>query len=188
MTWIGWVVLALALVVAVVAVLWGRVQARASTLNTEVLRTGAMLDQALRGRAHAALELAHSSHVDPATSVILTDIAGRCIEGEGMDLAGVDAPSSSEVRRDRALAESELSRGLRVIMPQFAAHEDPEMRRILGRIVEQWRLVGTARTLHNSRVSQAIEVRNSPVGRLAGVRTPVGVTFDMDDALPDGHA
>nr|NLD41007.1 hypothetical protein [Actinomycetales bacterium] len=192
MTWVGWTVLAVAAVVAavaaVVALAWVRAHSRALTLNTEVLRTGAMLDRALRSRALAALELAHSVHVDPATSLILTDIAGRCLEAVGVELAGVDAPSSSEVMRGRALAESELSRGLRVIVPQLRDTADRETGEKLDQLEERWRMVATARTLHNSRVAQAIGVRNSPAGRLAGVRTPVPVTFDMDDALPEGHA
>ncbi|MDO5494982.1 MAG: hypothetical protein Q4G64_04655 [bacterium] len=202
MTWPGWVALALAILVAVLAVVRMRVRSRSEGLNTEVIRTGAMLDRSLRARARMALDLAHSPHVDPATAVILGDIASRCLEDEALGEPALEAGTGEAEGRDRldlwdrtemrerALAESELTRGLRVIVPQLAelGSSDPGLAHHLERLMDRWRLVGVARTLHNSRVAQALEVRHSFPGRLSGVRAPVAVTFDMDDALPEGSS
>ncbi|HHW82930.1 MAG TPA: hypothetical protein GX743_03785 [Actinomycetales bacterium] len=187
MTWVGWVVLAVVVLGAISAIVLMRVRSRAEILNTEVIRTGAMLERSLRARALMTLELARSPHIDPATAVILVDIAGRCLEDEDLDYPELGAQPSPERVRERALCESELTRGLRVIVPQLLelTEHDPGLRHHVDRLVERWRLVGVARTLHNSRVAQAVEVHGSPLGRLAGVRTPAHVTFDMDDALPE---
>ncbi|HZK05662.1 MAG TPA: hypothetical protein VFC82_07385 [Actinomycetaceae bacterium] len=185
MTELGWVALGLAALAIVLVLLRSRIRARAERLNSEVVRTGATLERTLQGRAVAAIDIARSGQLDPASSVILADIAMRCLENIFNGGSGEYDESPAELR-DRALAESELSRGLRIIVPQVAeaAGHDPELRRLLTRLERRWQRANMARTMHNERVAQALRLRNSVPGRLAGISTPVPVTFDMDDAMP----
>jgi len=169
---------------------------RTDRLHNEVLRSRAMLERQLHARASTALEIAHSGRLDPASAVILADIATRAVENpnalvpDGLDPNWESTPSIGAVEtRDRALVESELSRVLRLLGPQIReeyAH-DAELQELLTRLVGQWYRATIARSLHNTRVVQSRELRNRfPVRvlHLAG-RAPMPVTFDMDDEVPE---
>lgn len=188
-----WVIVIAVLLLAAFAALVS-VATRADRLHNEVLRTRATLDRHLHGRAAVALEIAHSGRIDPATALILADIAGRAGESAGSLVPdGLDPSPEPEAlaaeTRDRALVESELTRGLRVILPEFREQrpEDRVLQEELGRLVDHWYRVTIARSLHNSRVVQARRLRGLwyvRLFRLAG-RATMPVTFDMDDAVPD---
>lgn len=182
MTGYGWIALVLLTLAVIALYLRGRVLARAEHLNSEVVRTAATMENALRLRALAALELARSPHVDPATAVILADAAGQCLERFSDDAAVEHEPAHL---RDHAFAQSELTRALRVIVSQLRTSDSPELLGILDKIERRWQQATMARTVHNSRVTQALNLRNSLGGRLWRVRTPVPVTFDMDDAMEE---
>ncbi len=187
-----WWVAGLALAIVAFAVLVS-IATRTDRLHNEVLRSRAMLEQLLHARATTALELASSGRLDPASSVILADIATRAVENpnalvpDGLDPNWEAEPVIGAVEtRDRALVESELSRVLRVILPQAKAMDDPVVQDLVRRLEAVWYRATIARSLHNTRVVQSRELRTRTVVRvlhLAG-RAPLPVTFDMDDALP----
>lgn len=190
---IWWIVgLALAIVTFAVLVSLGT---RTDRLHNEVLRSRAALERLLHARATTALEIASSGRLDPASALILADIATRAVENpnalvpDGLDPNWEAEPVIGAVEtRDRALVESELSRVLRVIIPQVKDDhpDDPVLRELVQRLERQWYRATIARSLHNTRVVQSRELRvRAPVRllHLAG-RAPMPVTFDMDDALP----
>lgn len=172
---------------------------RTDRLHNEVLRSRAALERLLHARAATALEIVNTGRLDPASTLILADIASRALQDpnalvpDGLDPAWEAVPALGAVEtRDRALVESELSRVLRVLVPQLRAENaaESQLQEVVDRLVSQWYRATIARTLHNARVVQSRELRNRRavrVFRLAG-RAPLPVTFDMDDLLPDGES
>lgn len=188
-----WIIVAAVVLLAAGALLVS-LATRADRLHNDVLRSRATLERHLHARAAIALEIAHSGRIDPATAVILADIAGRAQDGatslvtDGLDPAWEPDALAIETR-DRALVESELSRGLRVILPALRELDsgDRALQDMIARLVQQWYRATIARSLHNSRVVQARRLRRRWLVQflhLAGHAT-MPVTFDMDDALPD---
>lgn len=164
-----------------------RSRALAARANAEVLRTGALLEDALRARAQFALELAQSTHVDPATGMLLADLAGRCLQFPASLSAGADAGAFTAVLRERAVPESELSRGLRVMVPELrdSGSADPELAGLLNRLTDAWKRAILARSVYNGRVAQALSRRRSLARRWTRLTTPEPVPFEMDDALEE---
>lgn len=172
---------------------------RTDRLHNEVLRSRAALERLLHARAATALEIVNTGRLDPASTLILADIASRALQDpnalvpDGLDPAWEAVPALGAVEtRDRALVESELSRVLRVLLPQLRAENaaESQLQEVVDRLVSQWYRATIARTLHNARVVQSRELRHRRavrVFRLAG-RAPLPVTFDMDDLLPDGES
>jgi len=189
-----WWIVGLALAIIAFAVVVS-LATRTDRLHNEVLRSRATLERLLHARATTALEIATSGRLDPASAVILGDIATRAVENpnalvpDGLDPNWEATPVIGAVEtRSRALVESELSRVLRVMVPQLKAErpDDARLAERLARLEGQWYRATIARSLHNTRVVQSRELRmRAPVRllRLAG-KAPMPVTFDMDDALP----
>ncbi len=194
-----WAVVVAAVVVLAASAVLVSLATRTDRLHNEVLRSRATLERLLHGRATTAMEIANSGRLDPASAVILADIATRALEDpnalvpDGLDPNWEAVPALGAVEtRDRALVESELSRVLRVLVPQLRRENagDAELQGLVNRLVTQWYRTTIARSLHNTRVVQGRELRLRwavRAFRLAG-RAPMPVTFDMDDALPDGEA
>ncbi|MFD1507769.1 hypothetical protein ACFSBG_19110 [Georgenia yuyongxinii] len=183
-----WVLLA----VGVLAVLgwWLWVQAsRVDRLHRTVLRSRATLEAQLFRRATAATELAASGVLDPAESVIVTDVALRAtdatsdvlvpdgLEGptdsldEGGGADGVTtsrtAPGvagSARTAPDRGLLESELSRTLRAVLGTGAERaelaEDPHAADVLSQLQQAWYRLQVARRFHNAHVEQVRKARS----------------------------
>lgn len=195
MTWVA-VGIGLVLIVAFAALV--SLATRTDRLHNEVLRSRAALERLLHARATTALAIAGSGRLDPASSVILADIASRALQDpgalvpDGLDPNWEAIPTLGAVEtRDRALVESELSRVLRVLVPQVRREnaEDAELQDLVNALTAQWYRATIARSLHNTRVVQSRQVRLRwavRTFRLAG-RAPMPVTFDMDDALPEGE-
>ncbi len=196
MSWEGWTLVAVLLVLVLGWVLW-LLASRVDRLHRKVLRSRATLELQLAQRAAAAHELAMSGALDPVESVLLADVAQRATEAapgavvrdglEGMPDV-VEQPSDV----DRSLIESELSRALRAVLEARAETEPlsdhPLAVEPLRRLDAAWYRLELARRFHNAHVAEVRRMRANPVVRvlrLAG-RAPMPQAFDMDDARP-GH-
>ncbi len=200
-----WVLVGLVLGAVAVVLLWRRA-VRLDTLHRTVLRSRQTLETQLAQRAAAAHELATSGALDPAETLLVTDVVLRATDAAGSEvvpdgLAGstpahflaapdVSAATPPEERSDRALIESELSRTLRTVLGDGASRqglaEDPRTGDMLDRLEQSWYRLQLARRFHNSHVEQVRRLRADPVVRyfrLAG-RAPMPEPFDMDDTLP----
>lgn len=148
---------------------------RLDRLHARVEAARAALDAALVRRSAAALELAASSLLDPATSLLL---AGVAHDARAADI------------ENRELAESDLSRALRVVFQQ------PDFRRKLaardggGALVSELDAAATkvvlARSFYNDAVAATRASRRRwlvRLLRLAG-RAPMPPFFEIDDAAP----
>ncbi|WP_413449898.1 hypothetical protein AA0Y32_04370 [Georgenia phoenicis] len=194
MTWEGWTLVVVLLVLVLGWVLW-LLASRVDRLHRKVLRSRATLELQLAQRAAAAHELAMSGALDPVESVLLADVAQRAsavapgrvvrdgLEGE----PDVDEPTGDV---DRSLVESELSRTLRALLESHADAEplgdNPLAVEPLHRLDAAWYRLELARRFHNAHVAEVRRMRANPVVRvlhLAG-RAPMPHAFDMDDARP----
>ncbi|MCB7137622.1 hypothetical protein [Cellulosimicrobium marinum] len=203
MTWSEIAVVVVAAVALLGWLLWVAAS-RLDRLHRKVMASRLALDAQLVRRASAAVDLAASGELDPATSVLVAEAAhavldddadsrrlvgsvpglGETVEPRPRRLLGGMAPS-------RALAESDLSATLR------SAFEDPddvlELRasgadELLGNLAAAWYRAQLARRFHNGAVAQALRVRAKwwvRLFRVAG-HAPMPATVELDDAWPVG--
>ncbi|SEM57767.1 membrane protein [Streptacidiphilus jiangxiensis] len=148
---------------------------RLDRLHARIDAARAALDAQLLRRASGALELATSTLLDPAASILLYQAAhaARTAQDE-----------------EREVAESDLSQALRAV---FAEQEQvtelaalPGGADALGELGEAARRVPMARRFHNDSVRAARAVRRHRIVRLfrlAG-RAPFPLAFEMDDEPP----
>lgn len=151
---------------------------RLDRLHVRVETARAALDAALVRRAAAALELAASRLLDPATSLVLATAAheARTADAEA-----------------REFAESDLSRALRAVVdqPEFvgsitARGAGRGGAEVLDELSSAAAKVGYARNFYNDAVSQARTARRKLLIRilpLAG-RAPLPDFFEIDDDPP----
>ena len=182
--WIGdvsaWVPLLLALVL-VLGWYLSYSAGRLDRLHHRVESTRAALDGQLARRAAAALEIAHV--LDPATALLLTDVATQALAAGEASTPAV--PALEEV-------ENDLTRGLQAAFAGpddvRALRGDPLADESLDLLAQACLLVQLARRFHNDAVAQAQRVRRKRVvrwARLAGhAEWPQMV--EMDDSLPAG--
>ncbi len=143
-------------------------------IRVEAARAG--LDTQLVRRASAAVELATSGLLDPASAVVLATAAYEARDASGPD---------------REQAESDLSRAIRAALddPRLVAElrRDPQGARLLDQLEGASRRVAMARRFYNDVVRSAQVLHGKRVVRylrLAG-RARAPETFEMDDAPPD---
>jgi hypothetical protein len=148
---------------------------RLDRLHARIDAARAALDAQLLRRASGALELATSTLLDPAASILLYQAAhaARTAQDE-----------------EREVAESDLSQALRAV---FAEQEQvtelaslPGGTEAVGELGEAARRVPMARRFHNDSVRAARAVRRHRIVRLfrlAG-RAPFPLAFEMDDEAP----
>jgi hypothetical protein len=200
------------LLVALIAWYLSFSASRLDRLHHRVEGARSALDAQLVRRAEAALELATSGALDPASGLLVAGAAAEALAaGEADDEAhgggrltharipGAHTPAPHATSRhaanghprDREQAESDLSRALQAALDQevltaLAAHEVGQ--RLLDRIAAACRRVQLARRFHNDAVTAAARVRGKRVVRLARLagRAPAPQTFEMDDDLPAG--
>ncbi|WP_030173822.1 hypothetical protein [Spirillospora albida] len=149
---------------------------RLDRLHVRVETARAALDAALVRRAAAALELAASRLLDPATSLVLATAAHEARTADA---------------ENREFAESDLSRALRVVFdqPDFestltAAGE--AAKEVLAEVSTAAAKVAYARRFYNDAVAQTRIARRKPLIRvlpLAG-RAPLPGFFEIDDDPP----
>ncbi|WP_082537813.1 hypothetical protein [Angustibacter sp. Root456] len=194
------IVLGALLVLALLAWYLSFSASRLDRLHHRVEGAVAALDAQLVRRAEAAVELATSGAVDPASGLLLADAASIALEvGEQADhvgatqhavaprLAGGDLPGQDHVSRERA--ESDLSQALRATLDQDVVAQlsaDPVLAPLVDRLAAACHRVRLARRFLNGAVTDAARVRGKRVvrwARLAG-RAEVPQTFEMDDDPP----
>lgn len=148
---------------------------RLDRLHARVEGAREALDAQLVRRSAVTLELATSGLLDPASSLLLAEAAFEAREAS--------AP-------DREVAESDLSRALRVALDAEGTRErlveDPVGRELLRELGAAARRVELARRFHNDAVRATRVVRRSRVVRwlrLAG-HAPMPVSFEIDDEAP----
>ncbi len=188
----GLVVLLL-LVVALVAIGWylSYTAARLDRLHARAHGTLAQLDAQLVRRAEAGLELANSSALDPASSLLLASAASEALEASNSDEA--------EWTAGRAAAESDLTQALNLVLGPPVGTELADGDALvpggdalvsggdalvpLRQAAQRTRL---ARRFHNDAVTDVQRVRGKRVVRwfrLAG-RAPLPQTVEFDDEVP----
>ncbi len=146
-------------------------------LHTRLETARASLDAALVRRSSVALELASSGLLDPATSLLIADLAHTA--------------RSAQTRRE--LAESELTKTLRTVLSQpecralLAGEEGAE--ELLEELESTAHQVFLARKFYNDAVATTVAARRrwlARVLRLAG-GAPMPEFFEIDDTLsPSG--
>ncbi|QXJ20100.1 hypothetical protein AGRA3207_000751 [Actinomadura graeca] len=150
---------------------------RLDRLHVRVETARAALDAALVRRAAAALELAASRLLDPATSLVLATAAHEARTADA---------------ENREFAESDLSRALRAVVgqPEFAstlgAKGGEAGTAVLEELSSAAAKVAYARSFYNDAVSQARIARRKMLIRvlpLAG-RAPLPGFFEIDDSPP----
>jgi hypothetical protein len=135
------------------------------------------LDAQLLRRSGAALELAVTDALDPASRLLLLDAAHH---------ARTAGPGEQEA------AESALSAALRAVLADRRAvadlHRDPEVAGLLDELARRCAKVELARRFHNDVVVSARALRSRRRVRwlrLAG-HAPEPRTVDLDDVPPGG--
>ena len=204
MTWSETAVLVVAVVVLVGWLLWVAAS-RLDRLHRKVMASRLALDAQLVRRASAAVDLAASGELDPASSVLLAEAAHAVLDDDAdarrlaesvPGLTGRDAPRPRRLlggmAPSRALAESDLSATLRSALedPEDVAElrEVPAGDELLGTLAAAWYRAQLARRFHNEAVAQALRVRGKwwvRLFRLAG-HAPMPATVELDDSWPPG--
>ena len=164
---------------------------RLDRLHHRVEGARASLDAQLVRRAEAAIELATSGRLDPASALLVAGAASDALAaGER------EAPGDSARTPDREQAESDLTEALAAALTVTLDVEvdavvsgpdggpEPE---VLDRLATAGNRVQLARRFHNQAVTDAQRVRRKRVVRwfrLAG-RADLPQTFEMNDELPE---
>jgi hypothetical protein len=154
--------------------------ARLDRLHRRVASARASLGRQLVARAVAALDLAHSGVLDPASSLVVGEAAHAALASMADD--GGPRPDSGPV-------QSELSATVLLALggPTDVAALGPAGRELVGEVASAWYRVSLARRFYNEAVERTRRRRATwrvRLLRLAG-RTPMPATFEMDDSWPD---
>ncbi|WP_277210075.1 hypothetical protein [Isoptericola croceus] len=201
----SWSEVALLAVVLVGLALWfvWVSASRLDRLHHKVVASRLALQAQLDRRVRAALDLASSGLLDPASSVLVADaaFAVTATTERPADPGRPDGPAEPSpaeafaltgLPADRESSESELSVTLRSVLDDAetvaalrAAGPGDEL---VGDLGAAWYRAQLARRFHNEAVAQAQRARRPrPVRwlRLAG-RAPLPQTVELDDQMPDG--
>jgi type II secretory pathway pseudopilin PulG len=179
MMWAEYVLVAVA-VLAVLAVVLAYWAGRVDRLNRQVDATRTSLDHQLTARATAALDLAHSGALDPASSIAVAEASRACLANMSDD--GGSLPSDGTL-------ESELSQAITVALGD-ADFVQQALGGPTGPLLEPlrraWYRAMLARRFYNEAVLRARRLRGVwlvRVFRLAG-HAPMPQTFEMEDNWP----
>lgn len=203
MTWSETAVLVLVVAALAAWLLWVAAS-RLDRLHRKVMASRLALDAQLVRRASAAVDLAASGELDPASSVLVAEAAHAVLDDDadarrlGEQVPGLVPPDGPRPRRllggmaeSRALAESDLTATLRSALED--ADDLAEVRSVpagdelLASLSAAWYRAQLARRFHNEAVAQALRVRGKwwvRLFHLAG-HAPMPVTVELDDAAPD---
>ena len=172
---------------------------RLDRLHRKVAASRSALDRQLVRRASAAVELASSGLLDPASALILGDAAwsAATVGGEpdeaslGLEELVPRPGGASPGSPEREQVESELSRTLRTVLDDDEALAGLDAHPVGGPLVEAlaaaWFRVHLARRFHNEAVRQTLRVRGKVLVRLLHLagHAPLPRTVELDDAWPD---
>ncbi|WP_171467840.1 hypothetical protein [Cellulosimicrobium sp. 72-3] len=203
MTWSETAVLVLVVAALAAWLLWVAAS-RLDRLHRKVMASRLALDAQLVRRASAAVDLAASGELDPASSVLVAEAAHAVLDDDAdarrlrEQVPGLVPPDGPRPRRllggmaeSRALAESDLTATLRSALED--ADDLAEVRSVpagdelLATLSAAWYRAQLARRFHNEAVAQALRVRSKwwvRLFHLAG-HAPMPVTVELDDAAPD---
>ena len=193
--WMGPVIIAIAVLFALCLAGWAAsaLAVRVDRLHRQVLGSRATLETQLVHRAQAAVELAASSRLDPASALLVSRAAHEALEAEGplvddrLDSAS-PRQDPDDAGRSRAAIESDLTRVLRTVLTGRTRAElsaDPLSEAALARLDKAASRLVLARRFHNTHVAETRLLRATwPVRilHLAG-RAPQPATFDADDDI-----
>ena len=163
--------------------------ARLDRLHAKVEGALSALDAHVVRRAEAALELANSGALDPASGFLLVGAASESLEGVNERTFEADLLEGQHFA-GREVAESALTEVLHAALPPEVTH-DIEGRggpgaAALDRVREAGLRVQLARRFHNEAVKEVQRVRGKRVVRLfrlAG-HADMPQTVEFDDTLP----
>lgn len=161
---------------------------RVDRLHRQVLGSRATLEAQLVHRGQAALDLAATGALDPASALLLSRAAHDALDCEGPVVEdGLDPDDrAASDRRSRALVESDLSRVIRVVLnvqTRAALSARPLAADALTRLDKACYRLVLARRFHNTHVAEARRLRSGVLVRLLHLagRAPMPQTFDIDD-------
>lgn len=190
MSTLDWVVLAIA-VVALLAWYFSYTATRLDRLHARVEGSVSSLDAQIVRRAEAALELAHSGLVDPASSMLLAQAATDSLDESDRESVQ-DEVREHGVDDQRAQVESQLTETLLVILPPEVLAdiraESSSAAAQLDRLQQAGQRVQLAMRFHNDAVHSVRAVRAKPLVRLfrlAG-HTTMPHVVQFDDRVPQG--
>lgn len=164
---------------------------RLDRLHARVDAARAVFDAQLLRRSGAVLELTASGALDPATSLVLADVAHRAQAAEpprglAADAAYRSGRAASEAREE---SESDLTRVLDSVLDSPEAVEELRAEGLdLDELAAACRRVAQARRFHNDVVRAAVRLRQTRRARwfrLAG-RAPLPLTVELADEVPRG--
>ncbi|QMU76395.1 hypothetical protein GXW83_12240 [Streptacidiphilus sp. PB12-B1b] len=163
--------------VAAVLVFWylSWTAGRLDRLHVRIDAARAALDAQLLRRSSAALELATSTLLDPASSILLYQVA--------------HAARTADADRQE-VAESELSQSLRAVFAEPEQAQElallPGGEEAVAELRAAARRVPMARRFHNDSVRAARAVRRHRIVRLCRLagHAPFPQAFEMDDEPP----
>jgi len=189
MTWSEIALVALGAVAIGLVFAW-QGASRVDRLHRKVAASRIALDAQLLRRASAAVELATSGALDPASAVLVADAAYTA-----SDAGAVTSPAAAlkmdGLGADRERAESGLTATLRETLGAPETVRDLRAgpsAEVMAGLAAAWYRVTLARRFHNEAVAQTRRVRRLWYVRLfylAG-RAPMPRTVELDDALPHG--
>lgn len=165
-----------------------RVADRLDRLHWKVAGSRTALDTQLVRRASAAVELASSGVLDPASALVVVDAAYVALDGAGAADQAAELDGLPAARED---AESNLSAALRQALggPQEVANLwDGPAAESAAALAGAWYRATLARRFHNDAVVQALRMRRRRSvrwARLSG-RAPAPRTVELDDRMPEG--
>lgn len=176
--WVGLLVLAILLAAWYLSFSASRLD----RLHHRVEGSRATLDAQLVRRAEAAIELATSGLLDPASGLLVAGAAADALAaGEH------EAPGDGDDAVERESAESDLSHALRVALGPLNGSERSGLdAQVLDRLATASHRAQLARRFHNQAVMDAQRVRRKRIVRwahLAG-RAAMPQTFEIDDEPP----
>jgi hypothetical protein len=188
---VTWVVVGLIVLGLLLAWYLSFSASRLDRLHHRVEGARATLDAQLVRRAEAAIELATSGLLDPASGLLVAGAAAEALE------AGED-PGDDDDAAGRESAESDLSHVLRVALAEPTAAEShadlssaPPGRpglggEVLDRLATASHRAQLARRFHNQAVMDAQRVRRKRIVRWAHLAGHAALpqTFEIDDELP----
>ncbi len=177
----NWWLIALA-VVALVIFAWylSTTAGRLDRLHRRIETSTFALDAQLLRRSSIAIELSVAEVLDPASSELIAETAHDA-------RLSIDAEVQERIAAESALSEV-LMQALDDVEEVNLLREDPLVADLLDELAAAIRRVELCRRFLNDAVlacSQIHEHRLVRLFRLAG-HTPVPVTWEMDDRLPQG--
>ncbi|MCP2265794.1 hypothetical protein ACFQHV_04545 [Promicromonospora thailandica] len=187
MSWSETALAALAVLAVALLLAW-RGASRVDRLHRKVAASRIALDAQLVRRASAAVELAASGALDPASSVLVADAAYAASD------AGPVTEPAAALKMDglgpaRERAESGLTATLREALEAPEAAQEllaGPSGEVVAALGAAWYRATLARRFHNEAVAQTRRVRRLWYVRLfhlAG-RAPMPRTVELDDVLP----